>query len=43
MSALLLPDPYQPLLHLVAEGPKRAEAERLAGEYEAKVLAWIEA
>ena len=41
MSALVLPDPYQPVLHLVVEGPDRAEAERLAGDYEAKVLGWI--
>ncbi len=39
-SVLLLPDPYRPLLHLVAEGPDRAEAERLVAEYEDKLRGW---
>ncbi len=40
-SALLLPDPHRPVMHLVAEGPDPAETQRIADAYEAKVLDWI--
>ncbi|MBE0617331.1 MAG: mannose-1-phosphate guanyltransferase, partial [Proteobacteria bacterium] len=40
-SVLLLPDPYRPVLHLVAEGGDAGAVELLAAEYEDKVQAWI--
>ncbi|GAB4261080.1 MAG: mannose-1-phosphate guanyltransferase [Deferrisomatales bacterium] len=41
VSVLLLPDPYDPVLHLVVESPDQAAAERLAAEYAEKVRGWI--
>jgi mannose-1-phosphate guanylyltransferase / phosphomannomutase len=40
VSALLIPDKERPLFHINAEAPDKETAERVAGEYERKIIKW---
>jgi len=38
---LVVPDPYQPLVHIMAEASKPKRAEELIEEYRTKVDEWL--
>jgi mannose-1-phosphate guanylyltransferase / phosphomannomutase len=40
LSALLIPDKERPLFHISTEAQSQDAAERLAGEYERKIIQW---
>jgi mannose-1-phosphate guanylyltransferase/phosphomannomutase len=40
ISALLIPDKERPLFHITTEGRDQAAADRIADEYEQKVIHW---